>query len=120
MRAWVGRQTRVMRILRDSSILLCRRWHNSGGYGRSGVLPTIDADVEKMSEPVLTRSQDEVAECMAQGWQYPRIADWLGIAESTVRCHVLNIRAQTPKRGRCKPIPTRISLGRSPEMGQDA
>lgn len=50
----------------------------------------------EMTDPILTRAQDEVAECMAQGWPYKRIADWLGITESTVRVHVLNIALQLP------------------------
>jgi len=49
-----------------------------------------------MPDPTLTRAQDEVAECMAQGWSYRRIAEYLGIAESTVRSHVLNISAHLP------------------------
>lgn len=49
-----------------------------------------------MREPRLTRAQEEVAECMAQGWQYARIAEWLGISESTVRVHVLNIALRLP------------------------
>lgn len=49
-----------------------------------------------MSDPVLTRAQLEVADCMAQGWQYARISEWLGITEATVRVHVLNIALKLP------------------------
>lgn len=37
-----------------------------------------------MTDPVLTRAEEEVADALAQGWSYRRIADWLGIKKGTV------------------------------------
>lgn len=44
-----------------------------------------------MTDPILTRAEEEVAEGMAKGWSCGRIAAWLGIKKKTVYSHILNI-----------------------------
>lgn len=44
----------------------------------------MDCSRDSMSEPVLTRAEKEVAEYLAKGWGYGRIAQWLGIKKGTV------------------------------------
>lgn len=37
-----------------------------------------------MTEPTLTRAEEEVAECLGKGWNCQDVADWLGIKVGTV------------------------------------
>ena len=41
-----------------------------------------------MNEPHFTATELEVGECRGKGWTCPRIAEWLGMAPSTVQGHV--------------------------------
>jgi DNA-binding NarL/FixJ family response regulator len=47
-----------------------------------------------MTEPILTRAEEEVAEGLAKGWSCKTIAGWLGIKKKTVYAHILNIAAK--------------------------
>lgn len=44
-----------------------------------------------MTDPILTRAEEEVAEGLAKGWTCKTIAGWLGIKKKTVYAHILNI-----------------------------
>lgn len=37
-----------------------------------------------MTDPTLTRAEEEVAEGLANGWSYKQIANWLGVRKATV------------------------------------
>lgn len=51
----------------------------------------------------LTLTELEVADYIADGWNYARIADWLGIAEATVRSHVWHIADKIENPDNLKP-----------------
>lgn len=44
-----------------------------------------------MTDPTLTRAEEEVAEGLSKGWSCATIAGWLGIKKKTVYAHILNI-----------------------------
>lgn len=51
-----------------------------------------------------TPAEREVLEALAEGKSYREIADWLGIAESTVGSHVKNITAKLPDAPDLRPM----------------
>lgn len=44
-----------------------------------------------MTDPLLTRAEEEVIDCLAKGWTCATISGWLGIKKKTVYAHILNI-----------------------------
>jgi hypothetical protein len=56
-----------------------------------------------LTDPPLTRAEKEVIEVIAEGWSYRRIAEWLGICESTVHTHVGHIASKLPNPDDIKP-----------------
>lgn len=56
-----------------------------------------------MTDPVLTRAEEEVAEGLAKGWSYKRIAKWLGIEKGTVYVLAARIAGKLDNPNELKP-----------------